>query len=251
MNPAERVWIPVLCYHRVCPVFERGIDSPSLCVTPDQFKRQLRLLKFLGYRSITPQDLVAYRQSRKNPPRKSALLTFDDGYEDNYLYAFPLLKQFSMTATLFLVTDSIGKKNGWDSGSLSLLNESQIEEMHLSGIQFGSHTAGHLDLSQADSEVTKRELLVSKEKVQDLTSRLDIPFCYPYSRLNSQSKQLVKDAGYSCAFAGDRNFEEGEDIFDLMRIQVFPSTSLLGFWKKLQPWYPAWYRFQKGIKKSG
>ncbi|MBI2118314.1 MAG: polysaccharide deacetylase family protein [Elusimicrobia bacterium] len=247
----DSIWIPILCYHRVCPPAERGQDSPSLCVTPEQFSKQMLLLKIFGYKPITVQNLTEILEDRKLPPHKAVCITFDDGYKDNYLYAFSILKRFSYPAVIFLVTERIGLKNSWDSGSLSLLNFNEIEEMSFKGIQFGSHTASHLDLSQADEALIKKELEISKKKIEEITSRLDIPFCYPYSRLNPLAKQLVKEAGFICGFAGDEApVEQKQDLFQLMRIQIFPSTSIFGFWKKLQPWYPKWMQFQKKLKKK-
>lgn len=245
------IWIPILCYHRVCPIKERGPDSPSLCLTPEQFSKQMFLLKVFGYHPITVQNLIAALEERKLPPSKAVCITFDDGYKDNYLYAFPILKRFSYPATIFLVTEFIGMKNSWDSGAVPLLNMNEIEEMMLYGeFEFGSHTERHLDLSQADETLVKKELEFSKKKIEEITSRFDIPFCYPYSRLNPLAKELVKEAGFICGFAGDEGpMEQKQDLFQLMRIQIFPSTSLFGFWKKLQPWYPKWMRFQQGLKK--
>lgn len=236
-------WVPILCYHRICPQNMISTDSRSLCVTPEQFKRQISLLKFLGYRPISVQDLVAFLQARKNLDGKPVILTFDDGYEDNYIYAFPILKKFSFSATIFLVTDLIGKKNLWDSGTAALLNESQIEEMHLAGIGFGSHTAAHIDLSRKKLAEIKEELSRSKRKIEALTSRLDTPFCYPYSRLHPSVKTLLRECGYACAFAGDTGpCNQAEDLFELMRLQIFPSNSLFDFWRKIQPWYPRWFK---------
>src|SRR3989338_5209539 len=110
-------WVPILCYHRICPMEEVGKDSRSLCVTPKQFERQMFLLKALGYQPTTLQELSAHLKDQKNIKKRSIVLTFDDGYEDNYTYAFPLLKKYSFPATIFLVTDWIGKKNVWDSGT--------------------------------------------------------------------------------------------------------------------------------------
>ncbi len=213
--------IPVLCYHRVCPANERGADSPSLCVSPEQFYAQMRLLKWLGYRTLTPQDLVAYSESRKNLPKKSVLLTFDDGYEDNYTYAFPILKKLAFKATIFLVTNQINGKNVWDSGALSMLKENQIEEMHLGGIIFGSHTETHCDLSRGNLEQLKIELVNSKKKLEEITHRFDLSFCYPYARLNPLAKQIVKENGYLCAFAGDSGSSNGNlDLFEIPKIPL-------------------------------
>lgn len=244
-------WIPILCYHRVCPQKEVGTDSKSLCVTPAQFKNQMALLKLFRYQPISLQDLTAFLQSRKNINSRSVVLTFDDGYEDNYLYAFPILKRFSFPATIFLVTDLIGKKNLWDSGTTSLLNETQIEEMSQNGIIFGSHTATHIDLTQKSSGEVREELQRSRIKLEELTSRFDIPFCYPYARVNETSKNLAQESGYFCALAGDRGAQiQKQNYFELTRIQIFPSDSTFRFWKKIQPWYPQWLRFQQKLKNS-
>jgi peptidoglycan/xylan/chitin deacetylase (PgdA/CDA1 family) len=233
----------------VCPADQRGADSPSLSVTPEQFENQLRLLKILGYRTLSVPDFRAVLQGRKNPPKKPVVLTFDDGYRDNYRYAYPILKKYGFTAEIFLVTER--DRNVWDSGTQELLSPGEIEEMHLGGIGFGSHTATHLDLSKAADASAREELKRSREAVSKLTSRTDISFCYPYSRLTPEAKQWVREAGYVCAFSGDSGPEDqASDLFEVMRIQVFPSTSLFGFWKKIQPWYPAWIGWQRKRKQA-
>lgn len=244
-------WVPIFCYHRICPEEEIGTDSRSLCVSPAQFERQMFLLKILGYRTISLQDLVSYYQDRKNIHSRSVVLTFDDGYEDNYFYAFPVLRKLKFRATIFLVTDLIGKKNSWDSGKVPLLKESQIEEMHSAGIDFGSHTATHLDLTQTNGNLIKEELLRSKEKLISLTRRLEVSFCYPYARTNETAKKLVEEAGYFCALAGSEGIGEGaEELFSMHRIQIFPSNNLFDFWRKLQSWYPYWMKVQQQKLKS-
>ena len=247
-NPMPSPHIPILCYHRICPVSERGADSPSLCVTPEQFQAQMRWLKRFNYKTLSPQTLVACRQGLKKIPPRSVVLTFDDGYADNFHYAFPILKKFDFTATIFLVTNRIGEKNTWDKSATPLLNEKQIEEMLLAGIDFGSHSATHIDMSVEKSEMVRQELESSMQVLQKLTSRLDISFCYPYARTSPETIRLVQETKYLCAFAGDRNYAPPDDnIFNCMRIQIFPSTSLFAFWKKLQPWFPRWAAFQKKL----
>ena len=248
MNPS---WIPILCYHRVCPEKDFGIFR-SLCVTPEDFRFQMRLLKLLGYTSLSVQNLVAYLRLQKNIPSPSVVITFDDGYEDNYTRAFPVLKEFGMIPNIFLVTDLIGKVNAWDQEQVPLLNADQIKEMRDEGAVFGSHSANHLDMTKEDSAKVKIEIERSKTKLEELTWRKDIPFCYPYGRLSPNLKRWVREAGYCCGIAADSGpLNQADDLFELRRIQVFPTTSLFGFWKKLQPWYPRWAEFQKSLKPGG
>lgn len=248
MNPP---WVPILCYHRVCPKTDPEYRFGSLSVTPERFSRQMSFLKWLGYRAISLQDLTACLAARKNLPKKCFVITFDDGYEDNYLHAFPILRKFSWPATIFLVTGHIGKTNAWDSGRTAMLKPEQIEEMQRGGIIFGSHTASHIDMSKESAGKIREELAASYRAVEAIGLRKDIPFCYPYTRYTEEAKSLVKQAGYLCAVAGDQGkLNQSEDLFDLWRVQIFPSTGLFGFWKKLQPWYPRWQRYQME-KKSG
>ena len=85
--------------------------------------------------------------------------------------------------------------------------------------------------------------------MEELTRRTDIPFCYPYARANGGAKALAREAGYLCASSGDSGPDDAaEDLSEVRRIPAFPSTSLFGFWKKLQPWYPSWIRWQRDRK---
>ncbi len=239
----SRPWVPILCYHRVCPRTDPEFNFASLSVTPENFAAQMGLLKKLRYNPVSLQNLSACLNDQKNLPPRSVAITFDDGYEDNYTYAFPILKKYGFPSTIFLVTDHIKGKNVWDSGKTALLNREQIEEMQLGGVNFGSHTANHVDLSKEKEESARRELKKSYDALVEITQRTDIPFCYPYTRYTDDAKRWVKEAGYNCAVAGDRGkLNQSEDLFDLWRVQVFPSTGLFGFWKKIQSWYPVWQR---------
>ncbi len=245
MNPS---WVPILCYHRVCPENEFG-KFRSLCVTPENFRSQMRLLKRLGYTSLSIQNFAANLRLQKNIPSKSVVITFDDGYRDNFTHAFPILKEFGVTANIFLVTDLIGKVNAWDQEQVPLLSADEIRLMRDGGVVFGSHTANHVDMTVVEPETVKNELKISQAALEEITRRKDIPFCYPYGRMHAEAKRWVRDAGYVCGVAVDSGpLDQGLDFFELRRVQVFPSTTLFGFWKKLQPWYPRFAAWQKKFK---
>jgi peptidoglycan/xylan/chitin deacetylase (PgdA/CDA1 family) len=215
----------------------------------------MNLLKRLGYVSLSLQNLAAYLRGQKNIPTKSVVITFDDGYEDNFTHAWPILRETGTAANIFLVTDMIGKSNVWDQNPVGairespLLTEDQIKEMQDGGIFFGSHTANHIDMTKENSAWVREELERSKKRLEDLTRRYDTAFCYPYGRLNTEVKRWVREAGYSCALAGDEGpLKQEADLFNLRRVQVFPGTSLFGFWKKIQSWYPRWVEYQKRVR---
>ena len=125
--------IPVLLYHYVGA---EAPDYPYLNVDTPEFSRQIKELRERGYRSISLADLTAYMRGEPvTLPEKPVLITFDDGYEDNYTQAFPVLKQEGFRAAIFMVQRNFNRKNR--------LSVQQIQEMEKAGIEIGSHTRSH------------------------------------------------------------------------------------------------------------
>jgi peptidoglycan/xylan/chitin deacetylase (PgdA/CDA1 family) len=231
--------IPVLMYHRV--VHEAPVGSRhGIWVTESQFETQLRSLKDRGY---TPMTLRQYRlcsDGKEVVPPKPVVLTFDDGYEDNYVTAFPLLQKYSFPAVIFLVADFLHRTNFWDRDEpvVPLLKCSQIQEMDRGGIEFGSHTLSHPHLSTVSSEQLHEELVSSKKAVENLTGREVLSLAYPYGDLNGEVKSVLSEAGYAYGVATDSGpLSLQDDLREIRRIPVFPGTDRLGFWKKTHPWY--------------
>ena len=231
--------IPVLLYHRIVP--EAPTNSRhGIWLTARSFERQLRSLQQRGYSTITFEQYLLFIRHAFTLPRKPVILTFDDGYEDNYTIAFPLLKKYGCTAVIFLVTGSPQRTNSWDADEpqVPLLQGGQIREMFESGIEFGSHTVTHPDLSRCSPVQLRKELQDSKCTIEQLTGRQISTLAYPYGALNQHVKSLAAEAGYKFGIAtnsGPLTFYE--DFFEVRRTQVFPWTDQFGFWKKTQPWY--------------
>lgn len=113
-----------------------------------------------------------------------------------------------------------------------------MREMAQAGIEFGSHTITHANLTQITSTVASKEIAQSKDILEQMLGDKVVSFAYPFSALNSDLKRVVRESGYRYAVAGDRG-PAGfcEDFFEIRRTQVFPWTTAIGFWKKTQSWY--------------
>jgi len=231
--------IPVLMYHRVI----KDPPSASSCgtwVTAKLFEEQLKSIRRQGLSPITFKDYAALMRGDCALPARPIILTFDDGYEDNYTIAFPMLQKYGFGAVLFVVTSEKERTNCWDPEQprAHLLSAAQMREMARSGIEFGSHTISHSDLTALPVEKVEQELATSKDTLEQMLCTEVSSFAYPYGRLNEDVKQAVSHANYMFAVAADRGpLTFYEDLLEIRRTQVFPWTSQFGFWKKTQPWY--------------
>lgn len=241
----RRYEVPVIMYHRViASESEAGIHGTY--ITAEKFRAHLQYLKDHGYQTVTFKDLEGGKyKERFNKGNKWVILTFDDGYEDNYRVAFPLLKEFGAKAVIFLVSDCT--YNVWDveveppqkpERKLELMPEEQVKEMMAYGIEFGAHTLNHPRLSQIDPTEAKRQIVESKEHLEAHYNYPFTTFAYPYGDLSPEVKQMVKDAGFSFAVAtdsGDITFDK--DLFQIRRIGIFPGNSQHTFKRKVSGFY--------------
>ncbi len=234
--------VPILCYHRVVtvPLFN---TKHGIWVKAQNFKEQMKLLASKGYHTIS-LDMLA---SKTQLPQKPIIITFDDGYQDNYLYAFPILKEYGFTATIFLVSGQISGVNQWDipSGeeSANLLSIDEIQEMAEYGISFGGHTVTHPHLPQLSMNKAREEIVQCKKALEKIIKQEGTSFCYPYGEFNPEIKQIVRDAGFNSACACNTN--KTNDLYELGRRQIFPETGLSGFFRKIQSWYPEYTKVRK------
>lgn len=242
--------VPILMYHKINPSWKSG--GLGLRVSPKNFEQQLRYLKDHGYTSITLAQLAEHYEKGTPLPRYPIVLTFDDGYLDNYKYAFPLLKKYQFTGTIFLVSNLVGKTNRWDEvlgrPSNPLMDWPQIKEMEKYGVEFGSHTMTHPHLGAIPLKRARKEIVQSKH---DLEKKLGHPvstFCYPYGSYNHRVTKIVSEAGFKAATVVElgRN-TASTNPFQLKRIRVTGRHSLPEFSKNLVKPYAV--RTQTNVKK--
>src|SRR2546426_7877327 len=220
--------LPILMYHAV-DRGPQGARSPRLYVPPEQFEAQLATLQQLGYETISFGDWLAYRRGRATLPRRPIILTFDDGYRSNYEIAWPLLKRYGCTATVFLVSDLIGRTNAWDSGEIQepLLGAAEVAEMRAGGIAFESHGKTHAPLTMIPPERAREELTASRSALERLLGAPVSVLCYAYGKQNAAVRALAREAGYEAAvMARHRMNTARTDPLRLRRIGVDSRTSL-------------------------
>lgn len=198
----------VLHYHRVnpYPFADLGPVSREITVTPQAFEDQLRWLKRDGWQGATEADVEAAVAGRLPPGPKRILITFDDGFEDNYIWAFPLLKRYGFRAAIFPATRFIGAERGpgWAAGDAPgrgrFLKSGQLREMHAAGMWIASHSHSHPLLTQIDAAQVKDELRRSRETLQGLGISGPPWFAYPAGDEDEGVRQQVADSGYRLAF---------------------------------------------------
>ena len=226
--------IPIIYYHRIAKDINDA-GKHGIFVTEKQFEYHLRFLKNKGYKTVTFEEALQIK--KKCTPGKYVIITFDDGYEDNYTLAFPLLKKYGFTAIVFLVAGL--EYNLWDEQSdepkLKMLSRQQILEMSEYGIEFGSHTLTHADLSKEPEEKIKVELAESKKILEAKLAKEITSFAFPYGNCNETVKRLAKETGYKFVYATDRApLGLHEDLFQIRRIGIFPNTTVAGLGRKVK-----------------
>ena len=200
---------------------------------PKLFEKQLRFLARKGFGTTSLETAFS-----TGSPSKPVVLTFDDGFQDFEDLAFPILRKFSMKATVFVVADCIGKTNEWDTviGDVSypLMSLESLQRIHAEGIEIGSHTKTHSRLTTLDPVSQEDEICGSKWELESMLGFTIDTFCYPYGSYDETSIELVHKAGYRYATTCEKGLNTGdEDSAKLKRIAIRNDTSLPIFIYKL------------------
>ena len=216
--------IPVLNYHQI-----NNEDYNALTLSNVEFEAQINYLYQKGYNGISPDQLADYLQYGKQLPANPVLITFDDGYEDNYRVAYPILQKYHFTATIFLITDFVNHYENY-------LTWNQIKEMNAAGLSFEDHTLSHISLPNASNEEINNQLLKSKQALEwRLGKRIEY-LAYPGGEYDQRIIELTKKAGYRAAFTVNFGRDKiNSTLYTLNRIPIFggESHTFLRFWLRL------------------
>ncbi|MDO8562163.1 MAG: polysaccharide deacetylase family protein [bacterium] len=215
----------ILMYHSVAE------NGAFFTVSPKEFERQMHYLHDSG-RTVVPLAELCRRLKANESVGGLVAITFDDGYRDNYTEALPVLQRFGFHATVFVITDFIGKS---DTRGMEHLNLAEMKAMEASGlVAIEPHTKSHPKLTQLPREEAREEIVGSKKAVEQLLGRPATLFAYPYGDFNGETKTLAKECGLACAVT----VEEGtvspdSDAFRLPRVSIDRSTTPLQFKGKI------------------
>jgi glycosyltransferase involved in cell wall biosynthesis len=222
---------PILMYHAIGYKDE---PANTYILPYPSFKTQMALLHNLGFHVLSLEEYIQFRIENRLPPARSVVLTFDDGYMDNKEQAYPILNHYGFPATIFLVSCRVGAVNDWSDGTelegRRLMSWSDILELEESGIQFGAHTRTHRMLPCIHVSEMWDEIYGSRLDLEHyLKDPLNV-FAYPFGEYNSQTQELVKQAGFVSSCNNDgRNNTAATHLHSLRRTEVFGTTSIFQF----------------------
>ncbi len=247
--------IPIILYHRLISKAdaERGAvrDDEMIFVSYDiSFAEQMAYLQQEGYTTLDFDDLVAIRTGRMKQPSKSILITFDDGYLSNYLFAFPALRRHGQKATIFVPPEPDKHTRELIAGIDGFLSEDQMRELSEHGISIQSHTLTHCVLTEFDDATVRYELEESKRRLTEITKKPVHHIAIPRAGYNRGIRRLVEDAGYQTACCNKKGSANGSsDLLALPRIVIERDMSIDDFARSLAPRAAALIRIVGNIKR--
>jgi len=222
--------ISILMYHSI------GDNQVLFTVTAADFATQLAFLKQKGYAVVALSELVGSLKAGKKITDKTIVLTFDDGYQDNYFNAWPILKRYNFPATIFVSTDYLGKQMNNSQGiPIPVLNRVQIREMAESGlIEFGSHAHTHPRLNQISDREFADEVAVSKKILEEITGRPCRFFAYPKGYFKPAFVEILASFGFEAALTvKDGLVKTSQNKYSLPRNFIYSTCGFAQFKGKL------------------
>lgn len=220
--------IPILTYHSV------DESGSVISTSPGLFRRQMEFFKNSGYRSLPLKEAVNTIASRGVFPERCFVITFDDGYENVFTGALPVLRDLGFSATVFLITDYCGKTNRWPGQNpaipeLPLADWEQIRAMKEKGFEFGAHTRTHPDLTKIPARDAEQEIVSSKLKIEEALGMPAITFAYPYGRLNPEIKAIAARHFAGACSTRLAKATPDADPCDIPRVDTFYLSSETAF----------------------
>lgn len=221
--------VPVLMYHRVCDLTPREARSPLMCdltVSPADFEAQIKYLAEHGFTFVSVEEIQRAIINGTPLPEKAVAITMDDGYQDNFTHAFPILQKYGAAGTVFLVTGVVGDGNHlkWD----------EAKQMAQGGVSMQSHTVHHYDLATLEGATLHDELATSRRTIEE---KLDVSveqLAYPSGSYNDRAIAAMRETGYRIGWKkGGGPVMPGCDPYLLPRIRVHGRTDMDDFERKV------------------
>lgn len=231
--PGQRLnKIPILMYHSISD------DKNHLSVSIKSFSAQMRLMFFLGYKTITFSEIHKFRKLKKK-----FIVTFDDGYKDNLTNALPILNKYNFKSISFVVVDLIGKFNKWDQNrkgykkkKLMCVNDLKLWIKNKQKI--GSHSLSHSNLQKSNLNKKIKEIELSKKKIQKILNTEIDSFSFPYGRYDRKTLEIAKKNYKFCVTTSRSRFNNiFHNRFLMPRVHINPNTNLFKFILKMFTFY--------------
>jgi peptidoglycan/xylan/chitin deacetylase (PgdA/CDA1 family) len=231
--------ISVLNYHRI----DNDLEDVN-AVSPSNFERQMIFLKN-NYEVISVKELIEIIQSGVNHKRW-VVITFDDGYLDNYKNAAPILKKNQIPACFFISSGIVGSDKPFAHDikrlgrQIPVMNWEHVRQLYEMGFEIGAHTINHVRLSQCNFLTLQQEIVGSKETIENILNTEIKYFSHPHglqSDVSTEALNIIKQSGFECNFSAYGGLvQPGDDIFNIKRVGI-PDHSSLTFFKA---WVEGW-----------
>lgn len=210
--PVEEVRIPILMYHSICN------DDPnnSLMIPTEMFAEQMEWLRENDFTAMSMDEVIEAMNTGK-VPKRPVLITFDDGYADNYINAFSELKNNNLKGTFFIISDTITEEGGY------YMSTSMLKEMKEAGMEIENHTANHLELNNLSREDAIDSIKRGQEFLRSVIGSNGNYLCYPVGRYSDETIEIQKELGIKAALTtqgGISSIADGK--YELKRIRISP-----------------------------
>jgi peptidoglycan/xylan/chitin deacetylase (PgdA/CDA1 family) len=226
----DKYVVPILMYHQVAMLGSSPVGDLNF-VSPKAFAHHMDFLRDNGYHVLSLSDLVEGMQKSRMFTRKTVVITFDDGYEDNYTNAFPILLKHEFPATVFVISDAVGTPGfaTWE----------QLKIMDQAGFTTGSHTRHHPYLPNLKNDAQLEDEIINSRKILEKNFGKPIEyFSYPSGGFSEHIKSIVKKAGYKSACTTNRGYDRFNlDVYQLNRIRLNDDDNDLVLFAKLSGYY--------------
>ena len=254
MRKALPEFMPVLMYHKIP-------DAPlatkhQIYVTKDKFEQHLAYFKQRQLTPITFADYLRFARGERplaDFPARPIVLTFDDGYLDNYTNLLPLMQRYGYRGVLYLLGDPDIRCNQWDLDAdpteprAEIMDPAQKRAFVAAGWEIGAHTMSHPRLTTLPLPAATEEIKHSKSALETTLQTEVVSFAYPFGDCNEAVKAAVRAAGFELGVATDTGaLHLEDDRMQVFRVSMFPNETTASLFKKTSPWYRRYYRWKRG-----
>lgn len=213
----NQIKIPVLMYHYV----RDENTTNELIVSIKNFEKQMKYLKDNKYKTLSLDELYTILKTKSNPYEKSVVITFDDGYTDNYINAYPILKKYGQSSTIFMISSKLNVKPDY------FMTTDNILELQANGIDIENHTETHEKLATIPYSKQLQTIDNGKRCLERTLEKSTNYFAYPYGSYNSDTIKALKATNHLMAFTTKKGYvTEKSDLFELNRFMIFQNTDL-------------------------
>ncbi len=231
-SPTFALQIPILMYHRIVPAGLAGDSLPGLVVSPGLFDAQLAALHAAGWHTVTVAQISQALQLHRTFPPRTFAISIDDGWDDGYLYALPILQRYGFHATYYVIAGRVGT---WQNA----LSPAELRTLVADGMEIGDHTVNHLSLPSLSPAALHYQVETAAELIESFVGERPATLAYPAGRYDAEVLQEVQADGFGLAvIEGSGAWESAADRFTVPRARVSPSTTPAGLVNQLRALEP-------------